>query len=89
MSHVSLDPRRCYHCESGADDQHEVLAAVANGQSIILTNHSNSERPYLSKVLQPWLEKELNTADESDNADKQQGWEVLVSKTDADPLRTV
>ena len=72
-----------------ANAQHEVLAAVANDQSIILTNHSNSERPYLSKVLQPWLEKELNTSDESDDNEKEQGWEVLVSKTDADPLRTV
>lgn len=55
---------------------------------MILTNHSNSERPYLTKVLQNWLQKELNEVDES--GEKQGGgWEVLVSKSDADPLRTV
>jgi len=70
------------------DDQHEVLAARAQGTAVILTNHSNSERPYLSKVLQSWLQKELNEPDEG--GEKQEGeWEVFVSKSDADPLRTV
>lgn len=67
---------------TGEMSHHEVLAKVASGQSVILANHTNTERGYLSAVLQPWLEKELNTDDES-------GWEVLVSKKDADPLRTV
>jgi putative NIF3 family GTP cyclohydrolase 1 type 2 len=66
---------------TGEMSHHEVLAYVAGGQSVILANHSNTERPYLSAILQGWLEKELN-ADE-------QGWEVVVSKVDADPLRTV
>ena len=78
--------------------QHEVLAAVASGQTIILTNHSNSERPYLSKVLQPWLHEELNrNVKELDRFDHTRqaemtsvegDWEVLVSKVDRDPLRT-
>lgn len=63
-----------------------MLAAVASGQSIILTNHSNSERPYLAKVLQPWLEKELNAGGDKVDAP---AWEVLVSQKDADPLKTV
>lgn len=67
---------------TGEMSHHEVLAAVANGQSVILCNHTNTERPYLTKVLQPWLQTELNTEGES-------GWEVLVSKTNADPLRIV
>ena len=62
--------------------QHEVLAIVAAGQSLILCNHTNTERPYLAQVLRSRLESELN-------AESDPGWEVLVSKVDADPLRTV
>jgi len=56
-----------------------------------LTNHTNTERPYLSQVLQPWLEKELNAEVEKDiHGELVNGqWEVLVSKADADPLRVV
>lgn len=56
---------------------------VARGQSVILCNHTNTERPYLSAVLREWLETELNA--EKD----QQGWEVVVSKVNKDPLETV
>lgn len=66
---------------TGEMSHHEVLALIAGGQAVLLANHSNTERPYLAAVLQPWLEKELN-ADE-------QGWNVVVSKVDRDPLRTV
>jgi putative NIF3 family GTP cyclohydrolase 1 type 2 len=76
-----------------------VLAAVAKGQTVILTNHSNTERPYLSKVLQNWLQDELNKEHQSlDRYDHTRDaeitsvdakWEVLVSKEDRDPLRTV
>lgn len=48
---------------------------------MVLCCHSNTERPYLKQVLQPWLEKELNSDD--------QGWEVIVSEKDRDPLKTV
>jgi len=95
MSHVSLLLMQ-YH---RADRQHEVLAAVAKGQTVILTNHSNTERPYLSKVLQTWLQDELNKEHQSlDRYDHTRDteitsidgkWEVLVSKEDRDPLRTV
>ncbi|CAD6577042.1 MAG: hypothetical protein TREMPRED_001847 [Tremellales sp. Tagirdzhanova-0007] len=67
---------------TGEMSHHEVLAFVAAGQSLILCNHTNTERPYLSQVLRPRLEDELNA--ESDS-----GWEVMVSKVDAEPLRTV
>ncbi len=56
---------------------------VARGQSVILCNHTNTERPYLSAVLREWLETELNA--EKDY----QSWEVVVSKVDKDPLETV
>jgi putative NIF3 family GTP cyclohydrolase 1 type 2 len=61
--------------------QHEVLAYVAAGQAVLLANHSNTERPYLSARLQPRLQKELDA--------EEKGWEVVVSQADADPLRTV
>lgn len=59
---------------------------------MILTNHTNTERPYLSHVLRPWLQEELNkeTKDQGDEYGANGGkWEVLVSKADADPLRVV
>lgn len=84
---------------TGEMSHHEVLAAVAKGQTVILTNHSNTERPYLSKVLQTWLQDELNKEHQSlDRYDHTRDteitsidgkWEVVVSKEDRDPLRTV
>ena len=64
---------------------HEVLAMVAGGGSVILTNHTNTERGYLGAVLQEWLAKELKAEEGEDG----EGWEVLVSKADKDPLRVV
>jgi putative NIF3 family GTP cyclohydrolase 1 type 2 len=85
--------------ENALTIKHEVLAAVAQGQTVILTNHSNSERPYLSKVLQSWLQDELNKDNQelerfdhtrdTDITSVDGKWEVLVSKIDRDPLRTV
>jgi len=76
---------------TGEMSHHEVLGAVARGQSVILCNHSNTERPYLSRVLQPWLEQELNDAAKASDPSmsSEEKWEVLVSKEDADPLRTM
>jgi putative NIF3 family GTP cyclohydrolase 1 type 2 len=67
--------------------QHEVLAAVAQGQSVILCNHTNTERGYLKAVLQPWLEAELNSDQNEDKTSS--GWQVVVSTVDADPLHVV
>lgn len=44
--------------------------------------HSNTERPYLSKVLKADLEKELEREEGG-------GWEVLVSEQDKEPFITV
>lgn len=54
---------------------------VASGSSLILTGHTSTERPYLAKVLKAKLEKEL--------ADEGEGWEVIISKADAEPFTTV
>lgn len=95
MSHVG----KTWLLRSQLTKQHEVLAAVAKGQAVILTNHSNSERPYLTQVLQKWLQDELNNDHQSlDRYDHTRDteitsidskWEVLVSQEDRDPLRTV
>ncbi|OWZ26117.1 YbgI/family dinuclear metal center protein [Cryptococcus neoformans] len=77
---------------TGEMSHHEILAYVASGTTVILTNHTNTERPYLSHVLRPWLQEELNkeTKDQGDEYGANGGkWEVLVSKADADPLRVV
>ena len=65
---------------TGEMSHHEVLSANATGASVILTNHSNSERGYL-----PVLEQRL-----------QRSWglsgvklETIVTSVDADPLVTV
>lgn len=56
---------------------HDVLDAAQRGISVILTNHSDSERGFLqqfSSQLQTRLNNQVN---------------VLVSKCDRDPLSTV
>ena len=68
---------------SGEMGHHDVLAAVAQGTNVILTEHSNSERGYLQAVLKPTLEALLN-------ADRDQPRvQVVVSSVDADPLLVV
>ncbi|OMH82422.1 NIF3-like protein 1 [Zancudomyces culisetae] len=65
-------PVDCYF--TGEMSHHEVLLAKSKNISVILTEHSNSERGYL-KVLQGYMQKELTDVD------------VVVSKTDKDPLQ--
>ncbi|XP_071519074.1 NIF3-like protein 1 isoform X1 [Panulirus ornatus] len=62
---------------TGEMSHHEVLDANHQGATVILTDHSNSERGFL-KTLQPQL---LNLLD--------QKVEVLVSEKDRDPLEIV
>lgn len=62
---------------TGELGHHECVAAASAGTSVLLTNHSNSERGYLT-VLQARLSAVLG--DEMD---------VLVSELDADPLMPV
>lgn len=61
---------------TGEMSHHELLDANHNGVSVILCNHSNSERGFL-KMFKPKLEEFLEN-----------GCEVLVSETDEDPLKT-
>ncbi|ORY91949.1 GTP cyclohydrolase 1 type 2/Nif3 [Syncephalastrum racemosum] len=70
---------------SGEMGHHDVLAALAQNTSVILCEHSNTERGYLSAVLQPQLEKLLS----QETSEQGEKIEVLVSKVDQDPLVTM
>ncbi|KAG9307602.1 hypothetical protein G9A89_023167 [Geosiphon pyriformis] len=68
---------------TGEMSHHEVLDALAHETSVILCEHSNTERGYLSTVLKPRLEKILLADEEIDRID------VIVSKVDTEPLKVV
>ncbi|WVO18038.1 YbgI/family dinuclear metal center protein [Cryptococcus depauperatus] len=74
---------------TGEMSHHEVLAYANSGIAVILTNHTNNERPYLSQVLRARLQEELDKEVDDQNPLKSEKWEVLVSKADVDPLRIV
>ncbi|XP_075790422.1 NIF3-like protein 1 [Pelodiscus sinensis] len=62
---------------TGEMSHHEVLDAVANGISVILCEHSNTERGFLSELqdmLTTYLENKIN---------------IIVSERDRDPLHVV
>jgi len=56
---------------------HDVLAKVAEGSSVVLTDHTNTERGYLPRLREK-LHESLG-----------QRIEIHVSETDADPLQVV
>ena len=62
---------------TGEMRHHDVLAAVEAGTSVILCDHTNTERGYL-----PVLKKKLA-------AELGRGVRIDVSKRDAEPLRVV
>jgi putative NIF3 family GTP cyclohydrolase 1 type 2 len=64
---------------------HDVLDAVSKGISVILTEHTNSERGYLSEVLQPRLQSLLRL-DQGLDAENDVQIEETVSTIDRDPL---
>ncbi|CAE7052077.1 unnamed protein product [Rhizoctonia solani] len=69
---------------TGEMSHHEILAAVAQGTSVILCGHSNTERPYL-----PTLQKKLQQALNEDEELVGENYEVVISRFDADPLKIV
>lgn len=69
---------------TGEMSHHEVLAAVAQGTSVILCGHSNTERPYL-----PTLQKKLQQALDDDEELAGESYEVVISRSDVDPLTIV
>lgn len=67
---------------TGEMGHHDVLSALAKNTSVILCEHTNTERGYLSAVLKPALEKELA----NETSEEGEPIQVIVSKTDKDPL---
>ncbi|KAK5576082.1 hypothetical protein RB653_007220 [Dictyostelium firmibasis] len=63
---------------TGELTHHAILDACAKGSYVIVCDHTNSERGYLSQILKPNLEKLF------DNRVK-----VLISKLDTDPLKVI
>jgi putative NIF3 family GTP cyclohydrolase 1 type 2 len=55
---------------------------TAVDRSVILCNHSNTERPFLANVLKDKLASEMSQEDAGE-------WEVVVSEADKDPLEVV
>ena len=66
---------------TGELSHHEVLAAVAKGQTVILCGHSNTERGFLS-TLKSQLQEDLD-------ARVGKLVEVVISSQDHDPLEIV
>ena len=61
---------------TGEASHHEILDFIHNGSSVLITNHSNSERGFL------WKFKELFAAKLENPA-----VQIIVSTKDADPLK--
>ncbi|KAG0227048.1 NGG1 interacting factor [Actinomortierella wolfii] len=65
---------------TGEMGHHEVLEALEQKRTVVLCEHSNTERGYLKASLKPKLEQLFAQ-------DGGEAVEVVVSKTDKDPLR--
>jgi len=70
---------------TGEMSHHELLAANAAGTSVILVEHSNSERGYLQQVLQPRLQSLLRV-DQGLGTQSDVDVQVAVSNLDRDPI---
>lgn len=66
---------------TGECGHHDVLAAAAEGVSVILTDHTNTERGFLPRMASQ-LSAKLSAAGHGDV-------QVVISSRDADPLQVV
>lgn len=66
---------------TGEASHHEVLEANANGTTVILTDHSNTERGFLPHMCTTLLAKE--------GLKDYEGLDIFVSVSDSDPLHVV
>ena len=62
---------------TGEMSHHEILAAVAEGITVVVCNHSNTERGFLHVLQKKFTDMFDNQVD------------VLVSEIDRDPLQVV
>lgn len=67
---------------TGELGHHDVLEALEQQSTVVLCEHSNTERGYLKDVLKPKLEELLSQ-------DGGEAVEIIVSTTDKDPLVVV
>ncbi|CAG8470749.1 5567_t:CDS:2 [Ambispora gerdemannii] len=77
-----LSPVRADLYFTGEMSHHEVLAALAHDTSVILCEHTNTERGYLLDVLKPTLQSIVD-----DSLDEP--IEVCVSQLDIDPIKII
>ncbi|TPX62351.1 hypothetical protein PhCBS80983_g00482 [Powellomyces hirtus] len=66
---------------TGEMSHHEVLASIASKTSVVLCEHTNTERGFLAAVLQPRLQSLLRESDKDAT--------VVCSTVDKDPLEIV
>lgn len=67
---------------TGEMSHHEILFAIHQAKAAcVLTEHSNSERGFLAKILQPRLTHELS------NSPGHFSGSVFVSQADQDPVK--
>ena len=72
---------------TGEMSHHAVLDAIHRHQtSVILCEHTNTERGYLKDVLQGKLQRILDDPEETMHSDR---IEVVVSDADKEPIQTV
>lgn len=69
---------------TGELDHHSILDFVEQGQSVILTNHSNSERGYLPIYKDQIKEHFINCGFTDNEIPK-----FLISKCDKDPIEFI
>ncbi|KIN00821.1 hypothetical protein OIDMADRAFT_162663 [Oidiodendron maius Zn] len=77
---------------TGELSHHEALAAIEQGKCVITTFHSNTEREFLKRKMQPALEAELKSMAKEEDA-KEFGlggdFQIAVSEVDKDPFEFV
>ncbi|POY73077.1 hypothetical protein BMF94_3915 [Rhodotorula taiwanensis] len=73
---------------TGEMSHHDILAAVAAGTHVLCCNHSATERPWLH-YYGPRLERALNEVGKEDTDAPFEGYEVVVSQADREPLEVV
>ncbi|KAK9454138.1 GTP cyclohydrolase 1 type 2/Nif3 [Dipodascopsis uninucleata] len=73
---------------TGELSHHEVLAVRERGISAVICGHTNTERGYLSEVLQPKLTAQILVNKNNSCVDTYEDYdiEVMVSEEDKDPL---
>jgi len=81
--------KTCDAFVTGEMSHHELLSANARGIHVILTAHTNTERFFLAKVLQPRLHQLLTDEGALMSANEHPHWDVKVSSADRDPLMVV